>query len=68
MSAPHTASVEGTFDPFDRDAGQVCVARDEDSPSRQTLFLDAPGMSMDERSTYWLTADVSDFCNLTEMR
>jgi len=68
MSAPHTASAEGSFDPLDTDAGQVRVARDEDTPTRQTLFLDAPGMSLDERATYWFTADVSDFRSLDEMR
>ena len=68
MSAPHTASVEGAFDPLDTDAGAVGVVRDEDNPSRQTMFLDAPGMSVDERATHWLTADVDDFCDLNAMR
>lgn len=67
MSAPHSASAEGAFDPLDPTTGQVRVVRDEES-SRQTLYLDAPGMTDDERSTHWLTADEADFCTLSGMR
>jgi len=68
MSAPHSTSLDGSFEPLDRDSGEVRVARDEDAPSRQTLYLDAPGMGVDERTTYWLTAATADFCDLHEMR
>lgn len=68
MSVPHTASIEGSFDPYDTDSGEVRVARDDEEPSRQTLYLDAPGMGVDERTTYWLTADADDFCDLSAMR
>lgn len=68
MSAPHSAAVEGTFDPFDTETGHVRLVTDEDTPSRQTMYLDAPGMSVDERSTHWLTADCGDFVSLEEMK
>lgn len=67
MSAPHTEPVDGSFDPMDKTAGHVDVASAADG-SEQTLYLDAPGMNADERSTYWLTAAVEDFCDLAEMR
>ncbi|QSG06520.1 hypothetical protein HSR121_2190 [Halapricum desulfuricans] len=41
------------------------VARDGDEV---TLYLDAPGMTDDDRATHWLTADASDAYSLEAMR
>ncbi|QSG07954.1 hypothetical protein HSR122_0547 [Halapricum desulfuricans] len=41
------------------------VARDGDEV---TLYLDAPGMTDDDRATHWLTADASDAHSLEAMR
>lgn len=64
MSEIHHAPQEGSFE-SEQSAGAVRVVRDG---GRATLFLDAPGMSDDARSTHWLTADVEDFRDLAEMR
>lgn len=65
MSGIHHAPQDGSFDIECRSAGAVRVVRDG---SRATMYLDAPGMSDDDRSTHWLSADVEDFCALDEMR
>lgn len=64
MSEIHHAPQEGSFE-SEQSTGTVRVVRDGD---QATLYLDAPGMSDDARSTHWLTADVEDVCDLTEMR
>ena len=65
MSEIHHAPQEGSFESEQQSSGAVRVVRDGD---RVTLFLDAPGMSDDARSTHWLTADVGDFYDLEAMR
>ncbi|MEF8882547.1 MAG: hypothetical protein V5A34_08505 [Halapricum sp.] len=65
MSGIHHAPQDGSFDSEGASTGTVRVARDGD---RVTLYLDAPGMSDDDRSTHWLTADAESFCDLGEMR
>ncbi|WP_229111127.1 DUF7511 domain-containing protein [Halapricum desulfuricans] len=65
MSAIHHAPQEGSFDSEDPTRGAVRVARDGDEV---TLYLDAPGMTDDDRATHWLTADASDAHSLEAMR
>jgi hypothetical protein len=65
MSRIHHAPQEGSFESERCSAGAVRVVRDGD---RATLYLDAPGMSDDDRSTHWLSADAEDFRDLDEMR
>jgi len=65
MSEIHHAPQEGSFESEQQSAGAVRVVRDG---SRATLYLDAPGMSDDARSTHWISADASDFCDLDKMR
>jgi len=65
MGEIHHAPQDGSFDSESVSTGTVRVVRDGD---RVTLYLDAPGMSDDDRSTHWLTADAEAFCSLEEMR
>lgn len=65
MSGIHHALQEGSFDSEDPTRGAVRVARDGDE---MTLYLDAPGMTDDDRATNWITADADDVCSLEEMR
>jgi hypothetical protein len=65
MSGLHRARREGSFSINDRTEGAVRVAEDGD---RRTLYLDAPGMTDDDRASYWLSADDDDFCDLDSMR
>lgn len=65
MSGIHRAPQEGSFESEQRSAGAVRVVHDG---GRATLYLDAPGMSDDARSTHWLSADTGDFCDLESMR
>ena len=65
MSGIHRAPQEGSFDSEDPTRGAVRVARDGDEV---TLFLDAPGMSDDDRATHWITADAGDVRSIDEMR
>ncbi|MCU4719543.1 DUF7511 domain-containing protein [Halapricum hydrolyticum] len=65
MSGIHHAPQDGSFDSEDPTRGTVRVARDG---GEVTLYLDAPGMTDDDRAAHWLTADVSDVCSLEEMR
>jgi len=65
MGEIHHAPQDGSFDSESVSTGTVRVARDGD---RVTLYLDAPGMNDDERSTHWLTAAAVDFRSLEDMR
>lgn len=65
MSGIHHAPQEGSFESEQRSTGAVRVVHDG---GRATLYLDAPGMSDDARSTHWLSADAEDFYNLEAMR
>jgi hypothetical protein len=64
MSEIHHAPQEGSFE-SEQSTGAVRVVHEGD---HATLYLDAPGMSDDARSTHWLSADTGDFCDLEEMR
>ena len=65
MSGIHHAPQDGSFDTESASSGAVRVVRDGD---RATLYLDAPGMSDDDRSTHWLTADTDSFRDVEAMR
>lgn len=65
MSGIHHAPQDGSFDSESGSSGAVRVVRDG---GRATLYLDAPGMSDDARSTHWLTVDGETLRDLEEMR
>lgn len=65
MSGIHHAPQEGSFDELSTIEGTVRVVREGGT---KTLYLDAPGMSDDDRATHWLSADAEAFVGLDEMR